>query len=85
MRFLQILKAAALALVASSKLSNALASTDEIQDCDAAQSGYLDNHNLSPDIVNDPGFGILWQISTGGGTDELVGLNRILSRVLSIC
>ncbi|KAF3232296.1 hypothetical protein TWF191_000068 [Orbilia oligospora] len=71
MRFAQILKATALALVASSKLSNALASTDEIQDCDASQSGYLDNHNLSPDIVNDPGFGILWQISTIGGANEL--------------
>lgn len=74
MRFAHILKAVALALVGTSRFSTALAPTDEIQDCDGPQSGYLDNHNLSPDIVNDPGFGILWQIWTSGGTNELVSL-----------
>ncbi|EPS39555.1 hypothetical protein H072_6644 [Dactylellina haptotyla CBS 200.50] len=71
MRFAHIFKRAVLALSLSLKFASALAPTDEIQDADGLQSGYLDNHNLSPDIVNDPGFGILWQISTGSGTDEL--------------
>ncbi len=42
-------------------LIDTLVSTDEIQDADSAQSGYLDNHNLHPAVVSSPGFGILWK------------------------
>ncbi|KAF3905657.1 hypothetical protein ABW21_db0206699 [Orbilia brochopaga] len=71
MRLNPMLRASALVLTLISGLVSALAPTDEIIDSDTAQSGYLDNHNLSPDIVNDPGFGILWQIATNGGNDEM--------------
>ncbi|KAJ6258342.1 hypothetical protein Dda_6382 [Drechslerella dactyloides] len=71
MRPIQMLRAFAFNILLFAFLASALAPTDEIMDCDTAQSGYLDNHKLSPDIVNDPGFGILWQISTNGGSDEL--------------
>ncbi|RKU48393.1 hypothetical protein DL546_009359 [Coniochaeta pulveracea] len=37
------------------------ASTDSIQDADAAQSGYLPNHNMDPNVVGGSSFGILWQ------------------------
>lgn len=39
----------------------ALAATDEVQDADPAQSGYLDNHNLHPATVGSSIFGILWK------------------------
>ncbi|TVY32992.1 WSC domain-containing protein [Lachnellula subtilissima] len=42
-----------------------LAPTDEIQDADPAQSGYLDNHNMQPTIVGSQNFGILWQNTYG--------------------
>jgi hypothetical protein len=45
----------------------ALAPTDEIQDADVWQSGYLPNHNMDPAIVGDASFGQLWRIKTGGG------------------
>jgi iron transport multicopper oxidase len=35
--------------------------TDETQDADAAQSGYLPNHNMDPAIVGSASFGILWK------------------------
>ncbi|EPE25666.1 hypothetical protein GLAREA_01578 [Glarea lozoyensis ATCC 20868] len=35
--------------------------TDEIQDADPAQSGYLSNHNLDPAVVKSSSFGILWK------------------------
>jgi len=38
-----------------------LAPTDEIQDADPAQSGYLDNHNMHPATVGSAIFGILWK------------------------
>ncbi|TVY39827.1 hypothetical protein LOCC1_G004958 [Lachnellula occidentalis] len=44
---------------------HSLAPTDEIQDADPAQSGYLDNHNMQPTIVGSPNFGILWQNTYG--------------------
>jgi len=42
-----------------------LAPTDEIQDADPAQSGYLNNHNMHPATVGSPIFGILWQNTYG--------------------
>ncbi|KAB5549639.1 hypothetical protein GE09DRAFT_180398 [Coniochaeta sp. 2T2.1] len=39
------------------------ASTDSIQDADAAQSGYLPNHNLDPNVVGGSSFGILWSMT----------------------
>ncbi len=42
-----------------------LALTDEIQDADPAQSGYLDNHNLHPVTVGSTIFGILWKNTYG--------------------
>jgi iron transport multicopper oxidase len=46
-------------------LVHSFASTDEIQDADPAQSGYLDNHNLHPATVGSPIFGILWKNTYG--------------------
>ncbi|TVY18072.1 WSC domain-containing protein [Lachnellula arida] len=46
-------------------LVHSLAPTDEIQDADPAQSGYLDNHNMQPTIVGSQNFGILWQNAYG--------------------
>jgi iron transport multicopper oxidase len=42
-----------------------LAATDEIQDADPAQSGYLDNHNMHPATAGSAIFGILWKKSYG--------------------
>jgi iron transport multicopper oxidase len=39
--------------------------TDEIQDADPAQSGYLSNHNLDPAVVKSSSFGILWKNTYG--------------------
>lgn len=41
------------------------AATDEIQDADPAQSGYLNNHNLHPATVGSSVFGILWKNAYG--------------------
>ena len=38
------------------------ASTDTLQDADAAQSGYLPNHNMDPAVVDSAQFGLLWKI-----------------------
>ncbi|KAH7409546.1 hypothetical protein BKA64DRAFT_720802 [Cadophora sp. MPI-SDFR-AT-0126] len=46
-------------------LVRSLASTDEIQDADPSQSGYLDNHNLHPNTVNSAIFGMLWKNTYG--------------------
>ncbi|EKD14546.1 uncharacterized protein L3040_000069 [Drepanopeziza brunnea f. sp. 'multigermtubi'] len=43
----------------------ALASTDQVQDADPAQSGYLDNHNMHPNTVGSAIFGILWKNAYG--------------------
>ncbi|KAJ9158479.1 WSC-domain-containing protein [Coniochaeta hoffmannii] len=45
------------------------ASTDSIQDADLAQSGYLPNHNMDPNVVGGASFGILWQ--TTGAQNEV--------------
>ena len=42
-----------------------LADTDEIQDADPAQSGYLANHNMHPATVGSSIFGILWKNQYG--------------------
>ncbi|EPS36328.1 hypothetical protein H072_10165 [Dactylellina haptotyla CBS 200.50] len=42
--------------------AKAVAATDEYQDADPAQSGYLSNHNLHPNVVNSALFGELWRI-----------------------
>ena len=42
------------------------AATDEYRDADQAQSGYLPNHNMDPNVVNSAGFGQLWRVFTGG-------------------
>jgi iron transport multicopper oxidase len=44
---------------------HSLATTDEIQDADPAQSGYLDNHNMHPATVGSAIFGILWKNTYG--------------------
>ncbi|KAF3924542.1 hypothetical protein ABW21_db0206237 [Orbilia brochopaga] len=36
------------------------APTDSYRDADEMQSSYLDNHNMDPNIVNSPVFGMLW-------------------------
>jgi len=41
------------------------APTDETQDADPAQSGYLDTHNLHPATVGSSIFGILWKNTYG--------------------
>ncbi|KAK3330104.1 WSC domain-containing protein [Apodospora peruviana] len=42
-------------------LVSSYASTDSTQDADPSQSGYLPNHNMDPNVVGSPSFGILWQ------------------------
>ncbi|TVY75584.1 WSC domain-containing protein [Lachnellula suecica] len=44
---------------------HSLGLTDEIQDADPAQSGYLDNHNMHPATVGSPIFGTLWKNTYG--------------------
>jgi iron transport multicopper oxidase len=44
---------------------HSLAATDEIQDADPSQSGYLDNHNMHPATVGSAIFGLLWKNSYG--------------------
>lgn len=39
--------------------------TDEIQDADQAQSGYMANHNMHPATVGSSIFGILWKNKYG--------------------
>lgn len=46
-------------------LVHSLATTDEIQDADVAQSGYMDNHNLHPATVGTSIFGLLWKNAYG--------------------
>ncbi|KAJ6263893.1 hypothetical protein Dda_0030 [Drechslerella dactyloides] len=41
----------------------AAAATDEYQDADPAQSGYLPNHNIHPSVVNSSLFGELWRVA----------------------
>jgi iron transport multicopper oxidase len=42
-----------------------LAATDEIQDVDPVQSGYLDNHNMHRATVGSSIFGFLWKNQYG--------------------
>jgi iron transport multicopper oxidase len=46
-------------------LVRSLADTDEIQDADPPQSGYLSNHNMHPATVGSSIFGILWKNQYG--------------------
>jgi iron transport multicopper oxidase len=46
-------------------LVHSLAATDEIQDADPPQSGYLDNHNMHPATVGSNIFGFLWKNQYG--------------------
>lgn len=39
------------------------APTDSVRDADQAQSGYLDNHNMDPAIVQGPTFGRVFPLS----------------------
>jgi len=52
-------------LLASVPMIRSLAPTDEVQDADPAQSGYLDNHNMHPATVGSSIFGILWKNTYG--------------------
>ena len=54
-----------LLLVFLPALVHSLAATDEIQDADPPQSGYLDNHNMHPATVGSPIFGFLWKSRYG--------------------
>jgi len=53
----------ALLLTALPGLVRAVDPTDEYRDADEAQSAYLPNHNLSPDVVASSYFGLLWKKS----------------------
>jgi iron transport multicopper oxidase len=46
-------------------LVHTLAPTDEIQDADTTQSGYLSNHNMHPATVGSSAFGFLWKNTYG--------------------
>ena len=39
-----------------------MAATDSYMDADPAQSGYLDNHNMDPNVVASSAFGQLWKV-----------------------
>ncbi|KAF3242999.1 hypothetical protein TWF192_008467 [Orbilia oligospora] len=60
MWFKSVLSSALLLLLAGG--AQTAAPTDEYQDADPAQSGYLPNHNIHPNIVNSPNFGELWRV-----------------------
>ncbi|KAM3075140.1 hypothetical protein ACMFMG_007402 [Clarireedia jacksonii] len=49
---------------------HSLGPTDEIQDADPAQSGYLDNHNMHPATVGSAIFGILWKNNYGNNKEK---------------
>lgn len=51
-------------------LVHSLAPTDEIQDADPAQSGYMDNHNIHPATVGSPIFGVLWKNFYGSNKEK---------------
>lgn len=42
-------------------LVRSLAPTDSVSYMDAGQSGYQPDHNMDPDVVSSPEFGILWK------------------------
>ena len=67
--------------------------TDSYSDADPAQSGYLPNHNMDPNVVASAEFGQLWKIPFNNleqvrlfniscKTKGLEGLNSSLSRDL---
>jgi iron transport multicopper oxidase len=49
---------------------DSLAATDEIQDTDPAQSGYMDNHNMHPATVGSSIFGVLWKNFYGNNKEK---------------
>ena len=49
---------------------HSLAATDEIQDADPAQSGYMDNHNMHPSTVGSAIFGQLWKNFYGNNKEK---------------
>ena len=53
-----------LALVGASCIQRVvgMAATDSYMDADPAQSGYLDNHNMDPNVVGSSAFGQLWKV-----------------------
>lgn len=55
-----LLCAAVAALTLQYGSVNAVHPTDEYRDADLMQSSYMDNHNMDPNIVNSPSFGMLW-------------------------
>jgi len=59
-------------ILSSLPFTCATASTDTLQDGDGLKSGYLDNHNINPQLVGDTSFGNLWTTSTTGGNNEQV-------------
>ena len=60
MRFLPSVLAA-FAVVCIPRVA-AVAPTDSYRDADAAQSGYLPNHNMDPAVVDSSQFGQLWKV-----------------------
>ncbi|RVD90414.1 uncharacterized protein DFL_001379 [Arthrobotrys flagrans] len=61
MRFKAAVSSILLLLLAGS--AQAAAATDEYQDADPSQSGYLPNHNIHPNAVNSANFGELWRLT----------------------
>jgi hypothetical protein len=59
-------------LVAGLPFGFCFAPTDSISDADPAQSGYLPNHNMDPNIVNSTAFKVLWNATFN--VQELVGV-----------
>ncbi|KAK0730388.1 hypothetical protein B0H67DRAFT_30358 [Lasiosphaeris hirsuta] len=44
--------------------------TDTLQDADPAQSGYLPNHNMDPNVVGSSSFGVLWSQTMTNGQEN---------------
>jgi hypothetical protein len=59
-------------LVAGLPFGFCFAPTDSISDADPAQSGYLPNHNMDPNIVNSTAFKVLWNATFN--VQEMVGV-----------
>jgi iron transport multicopper oxidase len=49
---------------------HSLAATDEIQDADPSQSGYMGNHNMHPATVGSAIFGQLWKNFYGNNKEK---------------
>ncbi|KAM7222882.1 wsc domain containing protein [Rhypophila decipiens] len=61
---------ALLATLLWSAVVRSYAPTDSIQDADPAQSGYLPDHNMDPNVVASSSFGILWSQRTTNTQEE---------------